>query len=110
VSEGALGLYEVQSTNYTRPMTHRSKNAGLEQVATRVSAAAHRVLKLVMAAEQKSMTDLLRPAVEEYARRLAGEPEIAAMLHEADKYAARKAGGLPPAAQKRSAKGRRPAH
>ena len=38
------------------------------------------------------MTDLLRPVVEDYATRLADEPEIAAMLKEARKYEARKKG------------------
>ena len=38
------------------------------------------------------MTDLLRPVLEDYAARLAEEPEIAAMLKEARKYEARKKG------------------
>jgi hypothetical protein len=69
-----------------------SKNDELEQVLTRVSRDTHRVLEIVRAAERKSMTELLRPIVEEYADQLAKEPEIAAMLDQARKYEARKKG------------------
>lgn len=61
----------------------------LEQVATRVSADAHRVLEMACAAESTSMTQLLRPVVEAHASLLAKEPEIAAMLKQARKYEAR---------------------
>ena len=71
-------------------MVRESKNDGLQQVATRVSDEAHRVLELAATAEQKSMTDLLRPTVEQYAEQLAREPEIAQMLVQARKYEARK--------------------
>jgi uncharacterized protein (DUF1778 family) len=73
-------------------MARESKNDGLQQVATRVSDEAHRVLELAATAEQKSMTDLLRPTVEQYAEQLAREPEIAQMLVQARKYEARKKG------------------
>lgn len=76
----------------TDDVPHGSKNDDLEQVLTRVSSDAHRVLEIARAAERKSMTELLRPVVEEYAARLAKEPEIAAMLEQARKYEARKKG------------------
>ena len=64
----------------------------MEPALTRVSRETHRVLEIACVAERKSMTDLLRPVVEDYATRLADEPEIAAMLKEARKYEARKKG------------------
>jgi uncharacterized protein (DUF1778 family) len=73
-------------------MAPQSKNDGLEQVATRVSEKSARVLKLAAAAEDKSMTEFLRPAVERYAEELAAEPEIAEMLKQARKFTARKQG------------------
>jgi hypothetical protein len=91
-------------------MTPRgSKNDGLEQVLTRVNADAHRVLKMAAAAENKSMTDLLRPVVEQHAEHLAGEPEIAKMLDQARKYEARKKGVelLPDKGQPKSRASRR---
>jgi hypothetical protein len=51
-----------------------------------------RILKMAAAAEDKSMTELLRPAVERYAEELSGEPEIPEMLKQARKYRARKRG------------------
>jgi len=69
-----------------------SKNDGREQVATRVHGQAARVLALVAAAEGKSMTDLLRPVVEAHAEALADEPEIAAILEQADKWIERSTG------------------
>jgi uncharacterized protein (DUF1778 family) len=73
-------------------MPRESKNEGLQQVATRVSDEARRVLELAAVAEQKSMTDLLRPTVEQYAEQLAREPEIAEIRAQARKYEARKKG------------------
>ncbi len=73
-------------------MARESKNDDLQQVLTRVSSDAHRVLEIARAAERKSMTELLRPVVEDYAAQLANEPEIAAMLDHARKYEARKKG------------------
>ena len=73
-------------------MSPGSKNDGLEPALTRVSRAAHRVLEIACVAERKSMTELLRPVVEDYAARLEDEPEIAAMLNQARKYEARKKG------------------
>jgi hypothetical protein len=52
-----------------------SKNDGLEPALARVSRDAHRVLQIACVAERKSMTDLLRPVVEDYAARLADEPD-----------------------------------
>lgn len=68
---------------------------------------AHRVLEIARAAERKSMTELLRPVVEEYADGLAKEPEIASMLDQARKYEARKR-GVQLLAEKSEAKTRRP--
>jgi hypothetical protein len=73
-------------------MPRGSKNEELEQALTRVSREAHRVLEVACVAERKSMTELLRPVVEDYAAQLAKEPEIAAMLDQARKYEARKKG------------------
>lgn len=73
-------------------MAAQSKNDGLEQVLTRVSEHAVRVLKLAAAAEDKSMTEFLRPAVERYAEELAAEPEIEEMLKQARRYQARMLG------------------
>jgi uncharacterized protein (DUF1778 family) len=72
-----------------------SKNDGLEIVATRVSDDVRRVLEFAATAQRKSMTDLLRPAVEQFAENLAREPEIATMLAAARKYEARKRGAKP---------------
>jgi uncharacterized protein (DUF1778 family) len=77
---------------YIGQMPRESKNDELEQVATRVTNEAHRVLEIAAAAERKSMTELLRPAVERYADELAQEPEIIEMLDQARKYEARKKG------------------
>jgi hypothetical protein len=87
-------------------MTGGSKNDGLEPALTRVSREAHRVLQIACVAERKSMTDLLRPIVEDYATRLADEPEIAAMLKEARKYEARKKGVELLPDSKRASRGR----
>jgi hypothetical protein len=67
------------------------------------------VLEIACVAERKSMTDLLRPVLEDYAARLADEPEIAAMLKEARKYEARKQGVelLPDKSASRSRSSRR---
>jgi hypothetical protein len=54
-----------------------------------------RVLQLVAAAEKKSMTDLLRPVLEGYAKSLVKEQEVARMLEQADKWAERKSGVAP---------------
>lgn len=89
-------------------MAPQSKNDGLEQVLTRVSEDAVRVLKMAAAAENKSMTEFLRPAVERYAEELAAEPEIAEMLKQARKYTARKQGVVDLLPEKRASKSRRP--
>ena len=73
-------------------MAPASKNDGLEQVATRIPTESVRVLQLVAAAERKSMTDLLRPVLEEYAATLVQEPEVARMLEQADQWAERSSG------------------
>ena len=74
-------------------MAPKTKNDGLEQVLTRVSADAHRVLEIACAAERTSMTQLLRPVVESHANSLAKEPEIASMLEQARRYEERKRNG-----------------
>jgi hypothetical protein len=73
-------------------MPRKSKNDDLEQVLTRISREAHRILDIACAAERKSMTELLRPVVEQYADQLSKEPEIAVMLEQARKYEARRKG------------------
>jgi hypothetical protein len=78
----------------------------LEPALTRVSRAVHRVLLIARVAEHKWMTNLLRPVVEDYATRLADEPEIATMLKEAGKYEARKKGVEPLPDSKRASRGR----
>ena len=85
-------MYAVQRKMYVGQMARESKNDGLEIAATRVSREAHRILELAATAERKSMTELLRPAVEKFAEELAREPEIAEMLVQAHKYEARKKG------------------
>lgn len=85
-------MYIVQCKLYIGQMAREPKNDGLELAATRVSREAHRILELAAAAERKSMTELLRPAVEDFAEALAQEPEIAEMLVQARKYQVRKEG------------------
>lgn len=64
-----------------------------KQVATRVSADAWRVLQVGLLVEGRAtVQDLLRPVVEEYAQRLYAEPEVRAILEEADRYEGRKRG------------------
>lgn len=62
-------------------------------VATRVSPEAFDVLQIALLAEgAESMQELLRPIVEEYAEKLAREPEVRAIMDSVEDYRARKAG------------------
>lgn len=88
--------YVVRRMNSPRKVTHL--------VATRVSTDALETLQIGMLIERaESMQELLRPVVEDYAARLAAEPEVQAIRKQVEDYGDRKAGvdRLPPRRQER---------
>ena len=74
-------------------MAPTSDREAARQVATRVSKETLEVLQLgLLLDDAETMQDLLRPVVEDYARRLAAEPEVQAMRRSARRYRDRKQG------------------
>jgi hypothetical protein len=70
-----------------------AKNDDRKIVATRVSAETLRVLQVALVAEgAETMQELLRPVIEEYARKMEGQPEVRAIIESVEDYRARKAG------------------
>jgi hypothetical protein len=62
-------------------------------VATRISPEAFETLQIALLAEEaESMQELLRPVIEEYARSVAGEPEVQAINTSLQTYRDRKRG------------------
>ena len=69
----------------------------LRQVATRIPTETWEILNVGLTIERApSMQELLRPVIEEYARRLAKEPEVRSIRGEVEKYRARKHGAKRP--------------
>lgn len=69
------------------------------QIATRVPEETWRILQVgLLIEEAETMQELLRPVVEEYARHLAAQPEVQAIIGEVERYRDRKQGirRLPP--------------
>jgi hypothetical protein len=69
------------------------RDGDLRLVAVRIAPAAYDVLQVGLLLEgAESMQELLRPVVEEYAKRLEAEPELQSIMDDVEAYRARKAG------------------